>query len=404
MSRLVVLGAGLMGPAVAAEAMASSEIAEVGLCDQSRAQLDAALASLASCPGAAKLRPACLDLADRAAAVALLRRHDVAVDALPTRASPLAIQASLEAGGRLVTLSARGADTVPGLAAEAACHEGLVVLGCGLEPGLTEILARRLAERLDRVDELHILCGGIPARSAPPLGHKIVFGGRELPLREAPALTVADGCVVAEPRYSGVEPVAFPGVGELEAWHEGFAVSLLEIPALRGLRVGTQKTVRWPGYAWKATLLRELGLLGETPVTVDGASVVPKRFLDALLYPRIRLEPGEHDLALLRVEAVGTRAGQPWRMRAEMVDRWSGGFTAMARTTGFTASVVARMIARGKIAARGVQRPEAVVAGATVDHLLRDLRVHGIRVTLDEEPPRAAGETDAPPAALGPRL
>ena len=98
MSRLVVLGAGLMGPAVAAEAMASSEIAEVGLCDQSRAQLDAALASLASRPGAAKLRPACLDLADRAAAVALLRRHDVAVDALPTRASPLAIQASLEAG------------------------------------------------------------------------------------------------------------------------------------------------------------------------------------------------------------------------------------------------------------------------------------------------------------------
>ncbi len=403
MSRLVVLGAGLMGPAVAAEAMASSEIAEVGLCDQSRAQLDAALATLASHSGTAKLRPACLDLADRAAAVALLRRHDVAVDALPTRVSLLAIQASLEAGGRLVTLSARGADTVPGLAAEAARHEGLVVLGCGLEPGLTEVLARRLAERLDRVDELHILCGGIPG-PAPPLGYKIVFGGRELPLREAPALTVADGRVVAEPRYSGVEPVVFPGVGELEAWHEGFAVSLLEIPALRGLRVGTQKTVRWPGYAWKATLLRELGLLGETPVIVDGASVVPKRFLDALLYPRVRLEPGEHDLALLRVEAVGTRAGRPRRLRVEMVDRWSDGFTAMARTTGFTASVVARMIARGEIAARGVQRPEAVVAGATADHLLRELGGHGIRVTLDEEPPRAAGETDAPPAALGPPL
>ena len=74
----------------------------------------------------------------------------------------------------------------------------------------------------------------------------------------------------------------------------------------------------------------------------------------------------------------------------------------MARTTGFTASVVARMIARGKIAARGVQRPEAVVAGPTVDHLFRELKVHGIRVTLDEEPPRAAGEADAPPAAPGP--
>jgi saccharopine dehydrogenase-like NADP-dependent oxidoreductase len=383
-SRILVLGAGLMGPAAAAESMASPEVAEVTLCDQSQAQLDAAEAGLARRPGAAKLRPARVDLADRAAAVALLRRHDVGVDALSTRASPLAIRAALDAEIPLVTLSARGAAAVPGLGEEVARHGRLVVLGCGLEPGLTEILARRLAETLDRVDALHILCGGIPERPVPPLGYKIVFGGRELPLREAPATTVEDGRVVATPRYSGVESVTFPGVGELEAWHEGFAISLLQVPALARLRVGTQKTVRWPGYAAKATLLRELGLLGEAPVTVDGAPVVPKRFLDALLYPRVRLEPGEHDLALLRVEAIGSRGGRPGRARAEMVDRWTDGFTAMARTTSFTASVVARLIARGEITARGLQRPEAVVAGASVDRLLRELEGHAIRITLDD--------------------
>lgn len=186
-------------------------------------------------------------------------------------------------------------------------------MGCGLEPGLTEILARRLAERLDRVDELHIRCGGLPERPTPPLGYKIVFGGRELPLRESPALAPEDGRVVTVPRYSGVEPVTFPGLGELEAWHEGFATPLLEIPALQGLRLGTQKTLRWPGYAAKAIVLRELGLLAETPVIVDGASVVPKRLLDAVLYPHVRLEPGDRDLALLRVQAVGERAGRPCR-------------------------------------------------------------------------------------------
>jgi lysine 6-dehydrogenase len=393
-SRLVVLGAGLMGPAVAAEAMASAEITEVGLCDQNSAQLDLAMAGLAARPGADKLRPARVNLADRAAAGALVRRHDVAVDGLSARASPLAIHAALAAGTPLVSLSARGVDTEAGLAEEAARQPTLVVRGCGLEPGLTEILACRLAERLDRVDELHILCGGVPERPAPPLGYKIVFGGLELPLREAPALAVEGGRVVTEPRYSGVEPVTFAGVGELEAWHEGFAVSLLDVPALRRLRVGTQKTIRWPGYAAKATLLRELGLLGETPVAVDGASVVPKRFLDALLYSRVRLEPGEHDLALLRVDAIGARGGRPWRARAEMVDRWSDGFTAMARTTGFTASVVARLIARGEIRGRGLQRPEAVVAGAIVDRLLEALAVHGLRITF-EDGPGAAGERSA---------
>src|SRR5262249_8444503 len=199
---------------------------------------------------------------------------------------------------------------------------------------------------------------------------------------------------------SAVEPVTFPGVGELEAWHEGFATSLLEVPALRALRAGTQKTIRWPGYAAKATLLRELGLLGETPIAVDGASVVPKRFLDALLYPRVRLEAGERDLALLRVDAVGARGGQPWRARAEMVDRWSDGFTAMARTTGFTASVVARFIARGDIRARGLQRPEAVVAGATVDQLFGELAGQGLRVRF-EEAPGVTGEARALPTAPG---
>jgi len=399
-SRLAVLGAGLMGPAVAAEAMASAEVAEVGLCDQSPAQLDLAMAALAHRPGAAKLRPTRVDLTDRVAAVALLRRHDVAVDGLPTRSSPLAIHAALGAGTPLVTLSARGIETEGGLAEEAARHPTLIVRGCGLEPGLTEILACRLAERLDRVDELHILCGGVPERPAPPLGYKIVFGGRELPLRETPAQTVEAGRVVSTPRYSGVEPVTFSAIGELEAWHEGFAVSLLDAPALRGLRAGTQKTIRWPGYAAKVTLLRELGLLGETPVAVDGASVVPKRFLDALLYPRVRLEPGEHDLALLRVDVIGVRGGQAWRVRAEMVDRWTDGFTAMARTTGFTASVVARLIAQGEIRARGLQRPEAVVSGALVDRVLVELASHGLHVAI-EEAPGATSRAGAPPATPG---
>src|SRR4029077_1870668 len=133
MSRLVVLGAGLMGPAAAAEAMGSPEGEGVPFGAQSQDHPDTAQASLTGRPGAAKLQPVRVDLADRAAAVALLRRHDVAIDALSTRASPLGIHAALESRVPLVTLSARGAATIPGLEEEAARQGGLVVLGCGLE-------------------------------------------------------------------------------------------------------------------------------------------------------------------------------------------------------------------------------------------------------------------------------
>jgi lysine 6-dehydrogenase len=260
----------------------------------------------------------------------------------------------------------------------------LVILGCGVEPGLTEIMARYLAERLDRVDELHIMCGGIPEVPAPPLGYKIVFGGRQLPLREYDARVVENGRLASVPRYSGVEQVFFPGVGECEAWHEGFMPWLLDLDALKGLKTGTQKTVRWPGYAAKVTLLKELGLLSFEPVEVDGVPVVPKKLLDALLYPRVRLDEGEHDLTLFRVEVVGHKDGRPRRDAIEMVDRYDDalGFTSMARCTAFTGAIVARMIARGDLQASGLLTPEQLITGPLFDRLVEELSAQNVRFTL----------------------
>ena len=61
------------------------------------------------------------------------------------------------------------------------------------------------------------------------------------------------------------------------------------------------------------------------------------------------------------------------------------------------------MIARGEVTARGAQRPEAVVTGAAVDRLLRELLAcTGIRVTLFEEPSGPARGAGTPRATPGP--
>jgi saccharopine dehydrogenase-like NADP-dependent oxidoreductase len=389
--RILVLGTGLMGPAAAFDAMADPDVSRVGVCDASERQLDAGLRRLTGKPGADKLAPVRLDLADRPAAVALISGFDAVVSAVPSGATALAARAAIGAGVPIVTLTWPGPAEVEELRREAGAAGRLVVLGCGVEPGLTEILARHLAERLDRVDELHIKCGGIPERPTAPLGYKIVFGGTQLPLRDSDVQTVEDGRLRLVPRYSGVEPVSFPEAGECEAWHDGFRPWLLDLPVLRGLRLGTQKTVRWPGYAAKATVLKELGLLAQEPVLVDGIAVVPKRVVDAVLYPLVRLGDGERDLTLLRVEVVGERAGGRDRASAQMVDRYDErtGFTSMARTTSFTAAAVARMAARGDLTATGVRTPEQLVTGPLLDRLLRELAGHGVRIELGAD--RLAG-------------
>jgi lysine 6-dehydrogenase len=383
--RILVLGSGLMGPAAAFNAMADPDVAQVVVGDREQRQLDACARKLATLPGAEKLTTALLDLDDQAAAVKMMADFDVAIGALPWSASLLAIRAALQAGTPLVDLARPDEEQWPELRQAAKAAGGLVVLGCGLEPGLTEIMARYLAEKLDRVDELHIKVGGIPEKPTPPLGYKIVFGGRQLPLHESDAFVVENGQLQPVPRYSGVEPVFFSGVGACEAWHEGFMPWLLELPALQGLRVGTQKTVRWPGYAAKVTVLKEMGLLSLEPVTVEGVAVAPKKLLDALLYPRVRLEEGERDITVFRVEAVGEKEGHWRKYRIEMVDRYDElGFTSMARTTSFTGAIVARLIARGDIKASGVFPPEQLLTGPLLDRLVEELAAAHIHFDFSE--------------------
>ena len=385
--RILILGSGLMGPAAAFNALSDPKVSQVTLCDMDRQKLDTARVKLGGMEGGEKLTTVSLDLGDRAATAQLMADFEAVVAALPKVAIPFGIRAAVAAGKPLVDLSWPSEEVLPDIKREVESAGTLVIPGCGVEPGLTEIMARYLVEKLDRVDELHIKCGGIPENPAPPLGYKIVFGGRQMPLREPDARVVENGHLKPVPRYSGVERVIFPGVGECEAWHEGFMPWLLELEALKGLKAGTQMTCRWPGYAARVTVLKEMGLLSQEPVEVDGVEVRPKKVLDALLYPHVRLEEGERDITLFRVEAVGEKKGGPRRYKVEMVDRYDEalGFTSMARTTAFTGAIVARMIARGDLKAKGFRTPEQVVTGPLLKRLLKDLAAFNVRFKITTE-------------------
>jgi saccharopine dehydrogenase-like NADP-dependent oxidoreductase len=388
--KLFVIGSGLMGPAAAYNAMLDTAVTHIGICDISQEQLQIAKKSLANKPGSEKVQYIQADISQPDEAIPLLQQYDVAVAALPRPVNVLAIRAALAANIPLVDLSQTPPETLASLADEFETNGRFIILGCGVEPGLTEIVARHLAEKMTRVDELHIKCGGIPEKPAPPLGYKIVFGGRRMPLRDWDSEIVVDGKIQYVPRYSEPEPVTFPGVGQCEAWHEGFKPWILDIPALQNLRKGTQKTVRWPGYAEKVSVLRELGLLSLNPVVVDGVEVIPKHVVDAVLYPHVKLEEGERDITCFRVELLGEKDGRFCHATAEMVD-WldeETGFTSMARTTAMTGAIAARMIGAGMLTAAHnpthspFVTPEKVITGQLFDHLLAELEKMNMHIEM----------------------
>jgi lysine 6-dehydrogenase len=383
---ILVLGGGLMGPAVAAEALRDPATSSVTVADISQSSLDACMARIAGEPRAERLRIEVADVRDASAIDRLLVRADAVISALPWAVARGVMEAAAQRGAPVIDLARVPDAEWASAQARLSSARSLVVLGCGVEPGLTEILARHLAEQLDEVDEVHIKCGGVPEHPTGPLGYKIVFGGRSLPLKPADGYAVENGKLASVPRYSGVEPVAFDGLGELEAWHEGFMPWLLDLKCMTNLKRGTQKTIRWPGYAAKATFLKDAGLLNAEPIEVDGVRVSPKRVLDAVLESAVRMSDADRDITLLRVDVVGRSDNRPRALRAEMVDRHDGVFTSMARTTAFTASIVARLAAAGRLARppRLPATPEQVVVGAAFDELIAALAASGVRIEMRE--------------------
>jgi len=385
--KILVVGSGLMGPAAAYNAQIDPDVTKVTLCDLSQEQLDVAYAKLSGMKGGEKLTLVAHDLSDEEGTAKLMAEYDAVVSALPKGAIPFVMRAATVAKTPLVDLSWPPPEQMEEVKKFVDENGGFCIPGCGVEPGLTEIVARYLADKLDRIDELHIKCGGIPEKPAPPLGYKIVFGGKNLPLREGDAFVCKDGELTPVPRYSGAHTVHFPGVDECEAWHEGFMPWLMELDVLKGLKLGTQMTVRYPGYAAKATILRDLGMFSLKPIDVYGKQVAPKALLDALLYPHVKLEEGEIDITCFRVEAIGEKKGKTRKFKIEMVDWYDEelGFTSMARTTAMTGAIVARMIARGDLKAQGFLTPEKIVVGKAFDILVDELAAAGMKLEMTTE-------------------
>jgi saccharopine dehydrogenase-like NADP-dependent oxidoreductase len=168
------------------------------------------------------------------------------------------------------------------------------------------------------------------------------------------------GKVVIRPALADPELIDFAGVGTLEAFATDGLRTLLR---LRDIPEMVEKTLRYPGHRELMLALRESGFLGLEPIAVGAVSVVPRELVARLLFPLWQLEDGEDELTVMRLEVEGrTGDGRRLRVRYELLDRFdrATGTTSMARTTGYTATAMVRLLAAGHYRAPGIAPPELV--------------------------------------------
>ncbi|HEY5596570.1 MAG TPA: saccharopine dehydrogenase C-terminal domain-containing protein, partial [Candidatus Bipolaricaulota bacterium] len=194
------------------------------------------------------------------------------------------------------------------------------------------------------------------------------------------AYQVEDGREVVRLALSEVELLDFPEVGTLEAFNTDGLRSLrktLRAPSMK------EKTMRYPGHANLMRVFRESGFFSPEPVQLQGQAVSPLALTSKLLAQQWQLKEGEEDLTVMRVALEGRKKDQRYRYSYDLLDRYDAatGTTSMARTTGYTCSIVARQLAKGLWTQKGICPPEFLGRDpACFEHLMAEYAKRNIRV------------------------
>ena len=233
--RALILGAsGAIGRTVAAELARSTEVERLWLGGRNEARLAWLLDVLAGDPS--RISALALDLHDHA----LRDRHfrELAPDLVISCVGPAGqlelpcARAAMEVGASWLSSSNDygAAEAVTSLDAEAMAAGVTVVSGCGLSPGLTNLLVALAALEVDEVEEIEIAT----ARSAHDAAGQASLAQLLIGL-SGPAPSIADGRRTSEVGPKASHLVYFP---EPVGWVETFAGANPEITTL---------ITRWPG-------------------------------------------------------------------------------------------------------------------------------------------------------------
>jgi len=242
---------------------------------------------------------------------------------------------------------------------------------CGQVPGLGTSLCSYAMTLLDEPRDILLYDGGIPLHPRPPWNYILTFNIEGLTNEYfGTTLFLRDGKMFETPCFEEYELVDFPEpFGKLEAFTTAGGTSTMPWTYAGTLRTLQNKTLRWPGHyaQWKA--FNDVGLISLDPVQVDGAAVIPRHLLHAILEPRILARPGEHDMVIIRIIARGLRDDQEQEAIVDLFDYFdeATGFTAMERTTGWHAAIMAGFMARRQTPLGGVPVELAVPGQVFVD-------------------------------------
>ena len=367
----VVGGAGAMGRITVRDLMETCAMGdEILIADY---DLEKASALAASFQGAAwpRVRAVRIDVTDRAAAARALAGALVVINSVQYQLNLEVMEAALAARAHYVDMGGLFHVTRQQLELDGRFKAAgrTAILGMGAAPGITNLLARHAAERLDQVREIHLRVGGLDRTRYRPTPALAVAYSLKTILEEfsmEPAVFTRGQLRFVEP-MSGATPHRFPPPVGLR--HPMFTIHS-EVATLplsyrdRGVREVSFKIAFDPAFTDRVRFLRDLGMASHEPIDVAGVKVRPVDVVNkvAMSQPPPKQVGKLDQYEVVRAVVKGTSQGKKvtWVVDCHTrgMPEWGIGLDI---DTGSPPAVAAQMLAAGEITATGAAAPELLV-------------------------------------------
>jgi len=356
MKVLVLGGAGAMGMVTVRDLAESPGVAKVVVGDVHPERVK----QLKTLPASEKLLLKEVDVTNSQSLVKAMREVDAVANATPYHLNLEVTKAAIEAEKNLTDLGGVYHMTLKQLELnELAKKAGAtVVLGCGVAPGIADIVAKYGADKLDHVEEVHIRYGEV---NLTPAKYKWTFRTVLEEYTSGPVV-YQNGKFKNLAPFSGKHVVKFKDpIGERPccfALYSGIAT--LPHTVGKGVKVVDCAMSYTEEDEQRIRVLTEMGLTSNEPMKVGETAITPREFLLRCAPPP---DTDVRDAAGIVVDVIGEKDGESVKCTYDLAYKYHERYktSALAYLTGVPLSIVSQMLAKGEIQERGVLPPETAV-------------------------------------------
>ncbi len=373
MEKILVLGGGMVGSAIAAD-----------LCNEFDVTLtDIDAKRLKHLKSLYPLKTLVSDLSEDGKISELVKDFRLVISAVPGNIGFETLRAIISAGIDVVDISffERDPFELEELAKE---MNVTAVLDCGIAPGLSNIILGYHNELME-VESYECYVGGLPFKRKWPFEYKAFFSPGDV-IQEyiRPARYVSNGKIVTVEALSDPELIEFDEVGTLEAFNTDGLRTLIKTMKIPNM---IEKTMRYPGHKELMKVFRDSGFFSDEEIMINEHAIRPVDVTSKLLFKHWKPQKDEDEFTIMKLVIKGKEADKTKEYVYEIFDRFDreSGISSMARTTGYTCTAVARLLLEGKLENKGIFPPENIGAiPGYNDRILNMLRQKNINLRVTE--------------------